>query len=604
MSLPFYVPPVITHTREDGTKNVFTCLEKLGQGGFAVVYKVKHQNTNKIYAMKIISKQLLMNTKGKSYLEKLKNEIQIQKSLIHSNIVQSKISFSDEFNYYIALEYCPGKTISEYLRSNGQGHLNEPEARKVLRDVLNGLIYIHNRKIIHYDLKLENFIIGSDGKVKIADFGLSTFRKDDEEKKNSSICGTPNYMSPEIVMKKDNGSNFASDIWAIGVATFIMLTGRAPFAGFYKDDVYDNIKNCQFSFPPNIPLSMEAKDFIKSILKIDPSKRPSAFDLIKHPFMTKHDSEQIQLYHPSPKAIPSPTQKYQSPTKYTPINEYTRTRAGSSIPFYNNNIEKIGQIYSQFPSPSNIYDITHKNANLNSPSFYMRPIIDNDYSIKKSILNSPTKICSENQDGNHKIEPPLPKQKKSFTIPGNFVVKHSFLREDLVYLLGNGTVGICFGDKSRIVLDPNEEFVQYYNAQSTQLEVYSLIENQELNSTIDEKVSLVKKFARAFKKFKNLYDQSRKNTIASIPLHHVSSFIKKDNSVLCKFSNKNVQVNFNDGKKLIIFWNTKKMCISKNIKEKCILFSQNDISKMNANSDELIKYKKTKEMLNALARSR
>lgn len=594
MSLPNIAPSVITYKREDGTKDVFICHEKIGQGGFATVYRVKHNNTNKIYAMKIISKQLLMNTKGKSSLEKLKNEIQIQKSLIHSNIVQSKISFSDEFNYYIALEYCPGKTISEYLRSTGQGRLSEAETRKVLRDVINGLIYIHNRKIIHYDLKLENFIIGSDGNVKIADFGLSTFLKDDDEKKNSSICGTPNYMSPEIVMKKDNGNSFASDIWAIGVATYIMLTGKAPFAGNFKDTVYNNIKNCQYSFPSNIPLSSEARDFIKSILKLDPSKRPSAFDLIKHPFMTKVDTEQIQLYRPYQS---SPLyQKYQSPTKYSPLdnNEYTKKRAFPSFAA-NENLERVGQITSQFISTNG-----RKYSDVNSPSVYTKPYDESNYTYKKLELKNPNVNYQENYDINN----PTIKPKKSFTIPGNFVVKHSFLRDDLIYLLGNGTVGICFGDKSRIVLDPNEEFAQYYQSHNSQLEVIDMTENQDLNSSLDEKVSLLKKFARAFKKFKNLLEQSRKSTVPSIPLHHVSSFFKKDESVLYKFSNKNIQVNFKDGKKLFIFWSSKKLCVTRNIKEKCVLFDQSEVSKMNANSDEFIKFRKTKEMLNAMAKNR
>lgn len=560
----FYVPTVITHTRDDGTKNVFLCQEKLGQGGFAVVYKVKHQNTNKIYAMKIISKQYILRAKGESSLEKLKKEIQIQKSLNHPNIVQSKISFFDEFNYYIALEYCPGKTIGEYLRNNVNGYLSETETRKILRDVINGLIYIHNRKIVHKDLKLENFIIGSDGRVKIADFGLAYFIKDEKDKKNTSICGTPNYMSPETLNKKDSGNGYASDVWAIGVSAFIMLTGKPPFAGAYKDATYENIKNCQFTFPFNVTISHDAKDFVKSILKLDPTKRPTAHDLLKHPFMTKHDMEQISLY-----------QKVQSPTKY-------------QSPRFNFDIKDEDE---QMSPPPQYY----------SPNAILSPISNdiNQDPFKKLIFNSPV-----NNKNLIQQKPNNNNNKKTFTIPGNFVVKHSFLRDDLVYLLGNGTVGICFGDKSRIVLDPNEHFAQYYKSHISPMEIFDFNVHKEISSKMDEKISLLKNFARAFKKFKNLYDQSSKNTTSSIPLHHVSSFFKKDNAVLCKFSNKNVQVNFDDGKKLIIFWNSKKMCISKSIKEKCILFNQNDISKMNANSDEKKKFKKTKEMLNELARIR
>ena len=583
MSQHFYVPSVIAHTRDDGSKNVFTCLEKIGQGGFAVVYKVKHQNTNKTYAMKIISKRFIVSTRDKTTLEKLKNEIQIQKSLVHSNIVQSKISFSDEFNYYIVLEYCPGKNIREYLRDSTKCYLNEPETRKILKDVISGLFYIHNRKIIHYDLKLENFIIGSDGKVKIADFGLSTLLKKEQGKKNSYICGTPNYISPEILLKKDNGCSFSSDIWSIGIAAFIMLTGKAPFSASTTDAIYENIKNCQFTFPTDINLSYEAKDFIKSILKFDPNKRPTAYDLLKHPFIKKHDSEPIQLYKPNQtttNAVPNTNKDHNIP-----------------MPIFNPNLEPIpNQIYA------NDYNVPEQipNRNINQitsqflPKYGNNPPSSTDnYPLKKSTLNGISEFHA------NKLIDANPK--KTVQIPRNFVVKHSFLRDDLIYMLANGTVGICFGDKSRIVLDPNEEFAQYYKNSTSSVRVIDFKFQQSLNSGIDGKISLLKNFARSFKKFKNLYDHAVKSTFSSIPLHHVSSFIRKESDVLYRFSNKNIQADFADGKKLIIFSSAKdKICISNNSIEKFFSFSINDV---NANSEEYIKYRKAKEMLNELTRN-
>lgn len=554
MSQLFYIPSLITHSREDGTKDIFTCLEKIGQGGSAVIYKVKHQNSNKDYAMKIISKQFIISMRDKSTLANLKNEIQIHKILNHPNIVKSKLTFSDEFNYYIVLEYCPGKNIREYLTSSHHGHLSEPETRKILKDILSGLIYIHNHNIIHYDLKLENFLIGSDGKVKIADFGLSNFLKKDK-KKSYYVCGTPNYISPEILLKKDYGNSFSSDIWSIGISAFFMLTGKPPFSAANKDIIYNNIKNCNFHFPSELSISFEAKDFVKSILIFDPAKRPSASDLLKHSFMRKTDSDQIQLYI-------NPIHKVRQQPKSTQFN--------------------INQNKQNMHERKITINTNSQNSDLNK--------IESPH--KKSILNTlknKKNFCD---------------QQKNFLIPNNFVVKHSFLRDDMVYLLANGTVGICFNDKSRIVLDPNEEFVQYYKNQYSQLGFINLSEMANVKRSIDEKISLVKKFAIAFKKSTNLFfDKKRKDTIPSIPLYHVSSFIKKNGSVLYRFSNKNVQVDFDDGKKLILFSNAKKMCLSSNLKEKCVLYNQSDVSRMSAKSDEFVKYKKTKEMLNELARS-
>lgn len=198
---PIHVPLQIIYTREDGSKDVFIRGEKLGQGGFAIVHQVTHQATNKTYAMKVISKERYSNIKSKASIEKFQNEIQIQKSLSHINIVSAKISFSDETNQYIVLEYCPGKSVREYLKKSEKGYLSEPETRKILNDILQGLLCLHNRKIIHHDLKLENFLIGADGRVKIADFGVSASLKKFNEK-NFSICGTPNYMCPEILQKR------------------------------------------------------------------------------------------------------------------------------------------------------------------------------------------------------------------------------------------------------------------------------------------------------------------------------------------------------------------------------------------------------------------
>ena len=130
----FNIPFRIIYTQEDGTKNVFIRNEEIGHGTFAIVYRVTHQSTNNTYAMKVISKEAY--SKSKKALEKLKNEIEIQNFVDHPNVVRSDYSFSDEYNYYLVLEYCPGKTIREYLYNNNNGRLTEPETRKILKDII------------------------------------------------------------------------------------------------------------------------------------------------------------------------------------------------------------------------------------------------------------------------------------------------------------------------------------------------------------------------------------------------------------------------------------------------------------------------------------
>lgn len=288
--------PHITYARENGTSDIFEIHQKIGKGTYGVVRKVLHLNTHKIYAMKIISTKKYNNEKGQIILEKMKNEIAIQKNLDHPNIVRFKLAFSDKSHQYIVLEYCPGNTILEYMLKRKAKHLSEPETRQILKDVINGLIYLHNRKIIHHDIKLENFIIGSDGKVKFSDFGLSSLMKD-KHQKNYMVCGTTAYMSPEMLDEDGiKGHSFEVDIWAVGVSAFLMLTGRLPFEGPDQDTIEEKIKNCDYRFPQVNPISLEAKDFIEKIFQIDPKKRPALIDLLEHPFLTKIDKKKIRLY--------------------------------------------------------------------------------------------------------------------------------------------------------------------------------------------------------------------------------------------------------------------------------------------------------------------
>lgn len=518
------IPSKIIRPKEDGTQDVYMVHEKIGQGGFSVVHRVSDERTKKSYAMKIISKERYSN--DELILTKIQNEAEIQSKLNHPNIVKSISTFSDERNHYIILEYCPGKSLCDYLKT--VKYLNERETKKILRDILRGIFYLHNNKIIHHDLKLENFLIANDGRVKIADFGVSAALKNFNDK-CFSICGTTNYMSPELLQKENNGHSFEVDIWAIGVSAFLLLTGQYPFGGFENDFIYEKVKNCDYNFPQNVQLSPEAKSFIDSIFTVDPNRRPKAIDLLKHPFMTKYDIEKVQLFKSNQNSI-KPIQKDAS-----------------------NSIKKYGfeKVYGK------------ENDQLNGSNFDL---------------------------------------KKNFIIPNHFVIKYSFYYEDLGYLLGDGTVGVCFSDHSRIVIDPNEEFIQYYHNYNSKEEVVKL--NDQLifhqKNILHKKISIVQKFSKDFKKFGFSYNSTNLNYDPRIPLYHVKYFVVKNDSILFKLNNKNIQMNCSDHKKLIIFYNSKKMCLVNYLKERCALLNINDVAK-NRNCEEYIKLKESKELVHSIS---
>lgn len=615
MCLPqFHVPMTIIYTHEDGSKDIFLRKEELGHGGFAVVYRVTHQTTGKDYAMKVLSKEKYEGPKGKKSLEKLKNEILIQKSLNHPNIVRSYYAFTDAFNYYIVLEYCPGKTVRDLLKNSENGYLSEPETRKILRDVIRGLVYLHDNHIIHRDLKLENYMIGSDGKVKIADFGLSVILKNEDDKRYS-ICGTPNYLSPELLQRVNKGHSYEVDIWTIGVSAFAMLTGHPPFEGGRKKITYENIKNCDYHFPPSIPISPLAKDFIRTILKINPEKRPTAIDLANHPFLTTFDFEPVPPFpigneneNGNGNEINSP-EKYQNqvyPKVNFNINSY-RPRPNVPLPspksnvhtnFRTHNVPNEEQEYERIVNKYLHNNNNNRHDHINHYDLYHYNNHNNHHLHHKN-----TKFgANENNELNFEK-----REEKEFTIPKHFVSRFCFHHDDLGYLLSDGTVGACFKDRSRIVMDPKEEFAQYYKIYDSPAEVIHIQDylEKEHEGHIDRltrKIYLVTRFAKSLKKTSSLYTLLDEDYDPSIPLLHVKYFLNKDKAILFRLNDKDLQVNFCDHKKLIIFWNTKQMCLVRSITQKCSLLDLNEVINLNSNNDELKRFMVAKEMLAELCR--
>ena len=202
--------------------------------------------------------------------------------------------------------------------------------------------------------------------------------------------------------------------------------------------------------------------------------------------------------------------------------------------------------------------------------------------------------------------------KNSFIVPSYFISRYCFYRENLSYLLGDGTVGVCFKDNSRMVMDPNEKFIQFYKNINSKPEVIDFKENEEeeeegtildekYDDEIKEGILFIKNVAKNFKKIRFSFNVEKNDYDSDVPLHNVNCFLKNDDSILFKLNDKNIQINFNDYQKMIIFWNTKKMCFFRNFKEKCNLIDMNTVASMNLNSDELKRYKKSKEMLSNLA---
>ncbi|XP_076462190.1 serine/threonine-protein kinase PLK1-like [Babylonia areolata] len=247
----------------------------LGKGGFARCYELLGLADNKIYAGKIIHKSRISKPHQK---QKILDEVKLQKNLMHRNVVQFHSYFEDDTNVYIILENCSRKSLMHMMKQHRQV-LTEPEVRYYMQQMAEGVQYVHAQCIIHRDLKLGNLLLDDTMDLKIADFGLAA-RIDFEGERKMTVCGTPNYIAPEVLQKK--GHSYEADIWAMGCTMYAMLVGRPPFETSSLTETYQRITHNSYKIPSHV--SMQAASLIRKCLSPKPHNRPSVGDILADEF--------------------------------------------------------------------------------------------------------------------------------------------------------------------------------------------------------------------------------------------------------------------------------------------------------------------------------
>uniref|UniRef100_A0A4W4DMU3 Serine/threonine-protein kinase PLK n=1 Tax=Electrophorus electricus TaxID=8005 RepID=A0A4W4DMU3_ELEEL len=262
----------------DSTTGKCYCRGKvLGKGGFAKCYEFTDLGSGKVYAVKIIPHTRVSKPHQR---EKIDREIELHRALHHKHIVQFYHHFEDKDNIYILLEYCSRRSLAHILKARKV--LTEPEVRYYLRQVVSGLKYLHDQEILHRDLKLGNFFINEVMDLKIGDFGLAA-KLEPVENRRRTICGTPNYLSPEVLNKQGHGCE--SDVWALGCVMYTMLLGRPPFETTNLKETYRCIREARYSMPST--LSPQAKHLISTMLAKTPEERPRLDDILRHDFFSQ-----------------------------------------------------------------------------------------------------------------------------------------------------------------------------------------------------------------------------------------------------------------------------------------------------------------------------
>ena len=480
----------------------------LGKGGFARCYELLDEETQQSFAGKIIKKSSLIKSRTK---QKLISEIKIHKSLNHENIVKFERYFEDEENVYIIMELCYNNTLHELLKRRKK--LTELETQYYVYYLIKALQYIHSLKIIHRDLKLANLFLTENMQMKLGDFGLAALLRFDGERKRS-LCGTPNYMAPEILEGK-TGHSFEVDIWSIGIIIYILLIGKPPFETTSAKETLKRIRMKNYSFPQNGIISEPAKELIQNILVLEPHKRPSLKEILESDFMTMGTS--------IPKTLPQSTLACPPPINF--IKQYMPNIGPNGI--INNYISK------KPPKKFKLDDITQNTAGFSSS----KRLFSNNINNNKNIIIPNMQYKAINNI--------------FFNTSGIFVRKWvESEKYGLGYVLSDDNVGVYCNDKTKIIYKPNGINFIYIENKTQTLHLFT----ETLNKDLKEKVNLLKNFKGYL--FEETKDETKDYVLeGGINIRqfiYVKKFVRTKHAILFRLSNLNVQINFNDNTEIIL----------------------------------------------------
>ena len=556
----------------------------LGRGGFARCYEFICQDNNKIFAAKVINKQNLNTERQK---QKLRTEIKIHKSLHHSQVVAFEHNFEDKENVYMLLELCQNKSLNELLKRRKT--VSEIEVQSYIIQLVKGLQYLHSHKIIHRDLKLGNLFLTDKMELKIGDFGLATKLDYDGEKKKT-VCGTPNYLAPEVL--DGSGHSYEVDVWAIGIIIYTLIIGKPPFETTDINLTYKNIKGIYYKFPENAKISYPAKKLIKKILVRKPNERPTFEEILMDDFFNQGAA--IPKLLPSASLATPPTLEYIK--KFMPNADEN----GICHLHEKEKIEEDNKINND--KPENKKELSPKDM----------PKLED-----KNEANS-TKESSNNNEKNEDKEKEKLKGAEVFVIKW---VDYSS-KYGLGYLLNNGCIGVYFNDCTKILLNPKINNISYVERKTSDKKdiIYSFSLNgapKELQKKIlifqnfkkyfeeeiksdkekeekekedkeDSKIKMCKTSKKKIKKIERTKTETKDESLKEKENIFVRKWMKTKQAIIFRLSDKTIQVGFKDHTEVILHNNTINY---KNKKGEVSIFKIDDaLNSSNFEMNKRIKY--------------
>lgn len=441
------------------------------------------------------------------------SEIEIHRSLTHANIVKFERSFETQSSIYILLEMCRNQTLHDLLKRRKA--VTELEARCYLTQLIAGLKYIHEKHVVHRDLKLRNLFLNEKMQLKIGDFGLAARVAEGEKRK--TICGTPNYIAPEVLDSK-TGHSFEADIWSVGILLYALLVGKPPFKAESSKETYAKIKEGVYTFPKDIPLSREAKDLITKLLTQDPRQRPTLDQILEHEFINGYG---LPALMPVSTLICPPSESF--------CRKYLET-----------------------PSTSSNEGNTLEDTAAKPPA---QPAVKSAEEVKSE---APA-VCKAEPT----VKPELVKQAAHAGSRTNEVWISRWLDYSSRYGLGfvttDGSVGVQFSDNSKIVLHRNKRYAEcdgrdfeyiyrkVFNKKDVVL-IYSLANHP---ADLKKRVNLFNHFWRSLVP-KGEDREATSESFQSNSTTYIKKWHKAQNAMVFWLSNKTIQVAFEDKANIIM----------------------------------------------------
>uniref|UniRef100_A0A8C2AE40 Serine/threonine-protein kinase PLK n=1 Tax=Cyprinus carpio TaxID=7962 RepID=A0A8C2AE40_CYPCA len=490
----------------------------LGKGGFAKCYEMTDLSSSKVYAAKIIPHSRVSKTHQR---EKINREIDLHRALSHKHIVHFYHHFEDKDNIYILLEYCSRRSLAHILKARKV--LTEPEVRYYLKQTVSALKYLHDLEILHRDLKLGNLFVNDSMELKVGDFGLAA-KLEPVSNRRKTICGTPNYLSPEVLNKQGHG--WESDVWALGCVMYTMLLGKPPFETTNLKETYRCIREARYTIPTS--LSLPAKQLISGMLAQNPVDRPHLDDIIRHEFFTQGfmpETLPVSCCHSAPDFhISSPAKSFFK-------------KAAAALFGGKKDKAKYYENISKFSLQDTIHLIVR--GSLGSCSSSSECLEDSTTGTVAEAVISVLRGCLEHMPKGNGCN-----SLKWVTKWVDYSNKYGF-----GYQLSDNTVGVLFNNGTHMSLLSDKKTVHQYAALS-QRSVFSVIEVPEYAVA---QVTILKYFAHYMEE--NLMDggdmiseqDTQKTRI------YLLQWLKSDRALLMLFNDGTFQVNFyHDHTKLIL----------------------------------------------------